>query len=124
MWTPWVSSRGVCATTTLSDVADVGNIKTLSAKSIKDAFDAVLAGNPKFANAKRVDFHEEIGDGAVSVAILASAHAIITWDGAGRFTLKIMTLGEEYLPIPPSCLDRNCRCVFAQAPLLRPCVGT
>jgi len=84
------------------EVADEGEIGSLSAKAIKDALDAVIKVNVKFADAERVDFPNEMGDGSITAAILASAHIIITWDGAGRLTLNIMTLGEEYDPTPPN----------------------
>ncbi len=83
-------------------VGDENEIKSVSASMIKDALDAVVAGSPKFAGAKRIDFSGEIGDGAVSAAILAAGHIIVTWDGAGRVTINTMTLGETYEPIPPT----------------------
>jgi S-adenosylmethionine/arginine decarboxylase-like enzyme len=90
---------------------EVGNdaeVKTMTAKLIKDSIDAliakssnfVFAKNPKFAGAKRVDF--SIGDGAVSAAIVAGGHIIVTWDGAGRMTLNILTFGEKYELVPPT----------------------
>jgi hypothetical protein len=75
--------------------------KKLSATLIKDALDSVIKVN-NFQGAKRVDYAEEIGDGSVSAAIMAAAHIIVTWDGAGRLTLNTMTLGEQYEPVPPN----------------------
>ncbi|KAL3826441.1 hypothetical protein ACHAXA_011250 [Cyclostephanos tholiformis] len=84
------------------EVSDESDVKNLSSTVIKNALDAVVKFNPKFVGAKRVDYADEIGDGSVSAAILASGHIVVTWDGAGRLTLKTMTLGEEYEPIPPT----------------------
>ncbi|KAL7536610.1 hypothetical protein ACHAXR_007280 [Thalassiosira sp. AJA248-18] len=84
------------------EVVEEGDIKTLSAKVIKDALEGVIKANPKFVGAKRVDYSKEIGDGSVSAAILAGGHIIVTWDGAGRLTLNVMTLGEKYEPVPPN----------------------
>ena len=84
------------------EVSDESDIKKLSSTVIKNALDAVVKIDPKFASAKRVDYAEEIGDGSLSAAILASGHIVVTWDGAGKLTLKTMTLGEEYEPIPPN----------------------
>ncbi|KAL3794295.1 hypothetical protein HJC23_012420 [Cyclotella cryptica] len=83
-------------------VFDEAEAKTVTADMIKDALQAVIAANPKFADAKRVDFHDEVGDGSVNAAILADGHIIVTWDGAGRVTLNTMTFGEKYEPVPPN----------------------
>ena len=77
------------------------DVKKMTAELIKDSVDFVVAKNPKFAAAKRVDFSDEIGDGAVSAAILPDGHLIVTWDGASRMTLNILTLGEKYELVPP-----------------------
>mmetsp|Transcript_19521 Transcript_19521/g.35395 ORF Transcript_19521/g.35395 Transcript_19521/m.35395 type:complete len:986 (-) Transcript_19521:61-3018(-) len=74
------------------------DIKKMSIKGVQDALAAVLNANPKFAEAKRVDFSTAMGDGAVSVAIMSSAHVIVTWDGAGRVSINTLTLGEQYQP--------------------------
>lgn len=79
------------------EIEDAGK---MSAKVVKDALSAVLKANPKFADAKRVDYSDSMGDGAVSAAVMASAHVIVTWDGAGRVTINILTLGEQYEPFP------------------------
>jgi spermidine synthase len=84
------------------EVSDESDIKKLSGTVIKNALDAVVKSNVEFAGAKRVDYADEIGDGSVSAAILASGHLVVTWDGAGRLTLNTMTNGEEYVPIPPN----------------------
>ncbi|KAL3786835.1 hypothetical protein ACHAW5_003136 [Stephanodiscus triporus] len=84
------------------EVSDELDIKKLSRMVIKNAVDSVVKSNPKFLGAKRVDYADEIGDGSVSAAILASGHFVVAWDGAGRLTLNTMTLGEEYEPIPPT----------------------
>jgi hypothetical protein len=84
------------------EVSDESDIKKLSTTVIKNALDAVVESNAEFAGAKRVDYADEIGDGSVSAAILASGHLVVTWDGAGRLTLNTMTNGEEYEPIPPN----------------------
>lgn len=73
--------------------------KTMSAKLIKETLDFVIANNSKFAGAKRVDFDDVIGDGAVSAAIVAGGHIIVTWDGASKVTFNILTPGEKYEPI-------------------------
>lgn len=84
------------------EVSDAGDIRYLSPQVIKDAVDAVVGANPKFAGAKRADYSAEIGDGSVNAAILATGHFIVTWDGAGRLTLNTLTLGEQYEPVPPT----------------------
>lgn len=84
------------------EVSDDGDVKTLSANVIFNAFDAVIASNQKFAGAKRVTFDKEIGDGSVNAAILAAGHFIVTWDGSGRLTLNTMTLDEQYDAVPPN----------------------
>ncbi len=56
----------------------------------------------ELAGAKRVDYTNEIGDGSISAAILASSHLMVTWDGAGCHTLNTMMDGEVYEPIPPN----------------------
>lgn len=84
------------------EVSDEGDVKTLSAKVINEAVEAVITSNQKFAGAKRVTFDKEIGDGSVSAAILAAGHFIVTWDGSGRLTLNTMTLDEQYEAIPPN----------------------
>jgi spermidine synthase/S-adenosylmethionine/arginine decarboxylase-like enzyme len=83
-------------------VMDESETSKITAATIKSALEAVIAGNPNFSGAKRVDFSKEIGDGAVSAAILANGHIIITWDGAGRVTVNSMTFGETYEPVPPN----------------------
>ncbi|KAL7504883.1 hypothetical protein ACHAXN_004458 [Cyclotella atomus] len=83
-------------------VFDEAETKTVTAAMIKDALEAVIAANPKFAGAKRVEFNDEIGDGSVVAAVMADGHIIITWDGAGRVTLNSLTFGEEYQPVPPN----------------------
>ncbi|KAL7435927.1 hypothetical protein ACHAXM_006913 [Skeletonema potamos] len=72
--------------------------KTISAQLIKETLDFVIAKNPKFAGAKRVDFNDAIGDGALSAAIVAGGHIIVTWDGASKVTFNILTPGEKYEP--------------------------
>ena len=84
------------------EVSDESDIKKLSTTVIKNALDVVVKSNADFAGAKRVDYADEIGDGSVSAAILASGHLVVTWDGAGRLTLNTMTDGEVYEPIPPN----------------------
>ena len=76
--------------------------KTLSAQLIKDAFESVLEKSSRFANAERIEFTDEIGDGSVNAAIFDEGHIIVTWDGAGRVTLNTMTLGEQYELVPPT----------------------
>ena len=84
------------------EVTDEGDIKSLSAKTIKAALEAVVKSNSIFSGAKRVDYTKEIGDGSVNAAILAAGHIIVTWDGAGRLTLNTMTVDEQYEPVPPN----------------------
>lgn len=84
------------------EVGDEGDIKSLSAKTIKDALEAVIKANSKFIGAKRVDYSKDIGDGSISAAILSAGHIIVTWDGAGRLTINTMTVGEKYEPTPPN----------------------
>ncbi|KAL9190635.1 hypothetical protein ACHAXT_000341 [Thalassiosira profunda] len=79
------------------------DVKKVSAKMIKEALEAVVSSNQKaWGAAKRVDYSTEIGDGSVSAAIMAAAHVIVTWDGAGRLTLNSFTVGEKYDPVPPN----------------------
>jgi S-adenosylmethionine/arginine decarboxylase-like enzyme len=77
---------------------DDKNVKTMSSKLIKETLNFVVAKNTKFAGAKRVDFSDKIGDGAVSAAIIAGGHIIVTWDGASKVTVNILTPGEKYEP--------------------------
>lgn len=83
------------------EVSNEDDAKSLSAELVKTAFEAVL-GKPRFENAKRVEFNDEIGDGTLNAAILADAHVIVTWDGASRITLNTLTLGEKYELVPPN----------------------
>jgi hypothetical protein len=83
-------------------VTDELDIKKLSTTLIKNALDAVVKSSMEFAGAKCVDYANEIGNGSVSAAILASGHLMVTWDGAKHLTLNTMTDGEVYKPIPPN----------------------
>ncbi len=56
----------------------------------------------EFAAANRLNYTNEIGDGSISAAILASGHLVVMWDGTGCHTLNTMMDGEEYEPIPPN----------------------
>ncbi|KAL7453284.1 hypothetical protein ACHAWC_007404 [Mediolabrus comicus] len=78
------------------------DVKKMTAELVKEAIDFVVAENYELAGAKRVDFSDKIGDGAISAAILPDGHVIATWDGAGRMTLNILTLGEKYELVPPT----------------------
>ncbi len=71
---------------------------TMSAKLIKETLDYVISKNADFAEAKRVNVNDEIGDGSISAAIVASGHIIVTWDGASKVTFNILTQGEKYEP--------------------------
>ena len=91
------------------EVGKEEDVKVMTATLVKDTLDFVLANNSKFggekfAGAKRVDFCDEIGDGCVSAAIVPDGHIIVTWDGAGRMTLNILTHGEVYENDPPEAM--------------------
>ena len=84
------------------EVANAADVAQLSAATVTAALDAVVAANrPRLAVAARAEYAAEIGDGCVAAAVLAAAHVIVTWDGAARLTLNILTVGEQYEPVPP-----------------------
>ena len=94
----YTNQKPVAATSLYHFDIDAKSVNTMSTKLIKETLDFVLAKNPKFAGAKRVDFTDAIGDGAVSAAIVAGGHIIVIWDGASKVTFNILTPGEQYEP--------------------------
>lgn len=92
------------------EVGEEEDVKIMTATLVKDTLEFVLANNSKFgggnfAGAKRVDFTDEIGDGCVIAAIVPDGHLIVTWDGASRITLNILTHGEQYEVLPAEAMD-------------------
>jgi len=84
------------------EVTDAKDAKTLSAKMVKKALDALVQANGSHLGpARRADYVAAIGDGAVAAAVLAAAHVVVIWDGGSRLTLNILTMGEQYEPTPP-----------------------
>eukprot|EP00986_Skeletonema_menzelii_P020196 scaffold30474_cov166-Skeletonema_menzelii.AAC.1 len=86
------------------------DVKTMTATLVRDTLDFVLANNSRFgggklAGAKRVDFSDEIGEGCVVAAIVPDGHLIVTWDGASRMTLNILTHGEKYEILPAEAME-------------------
>jgi spermidine synthase len=86
------------------------DINTITPTLVKDTLDFVLANNSRFgagklAGAKLVDFSDEIGDGCVIAAIVPDGHLIVTWDGASRMTLNILTHGEQYEILPAEAME-------------------
>lgn len=61
--------------------------------------DVIIGTSSRYASPERVDFNAEVGDGSLSAVIVSDGHVIVTWDGAGRVTLNVMTVGEKYDPV-------------------------
>jgi len=92
------------------EVGEEDDVKTMTATLVKDTLEFVLSNNSKFgggkfAGAKSVEFSDDIGDGCVIAAIVPDGHLIVTWDGASRMTLNILTHGEEYEILPAEAMD-------------------
>jgi len=92
------------------EVGEGDDVKTMTATLVKDTLDFVISNNSKFgggnfAGAKLVDFCDQIGDGCVIAAIVPDGHLIVTWDGASRITLNILTHGEQYEILPAEAMD-------------------
>ena len=92
------------------EVTKEEEVEAMTAAFVKDTIDFVLANNSKFgkgkfSGAKRAVFSDEIGDGCVIVAIVPDGHLIVTWDGASRMTLNLLTHGEEYEILPSEAMD-------------------
>jgi len=80
-------------------VQNANEAKTISSGLIKDALDVIIGTSSRYASPERVDFNAEVGDGSLSAVIVSDGHVIVTWDGAGRVTLNVMTVGEKYDPV-------------------------
>ena len=81
---------------------EAGQVRRLmSAQLVRDALDAAAGAVPKLAGAGRVDASEELGDGSVSAAVAAAGHVVASWDGGGKLTINVLTLGELYERVPP-----------------------
>mmetsp|Transcript_1085 Transcript_1085/g.2350 ORF Transcript_1085/g.2350 Transcript_1085/m.2350 type:complete len:531 (-) Transcript_1085:58-1650(-) len=76
------------------DVTNVEDIKTLSRTFSKEILDSITGKSQRFASSQ--DAYFEAGDGSVAVISSSSGHIFITWNGAGLFTINILTDGEQY----------------------------
>jgi len=76
------------------EVRNDDEIKTLSRTFAKEVLDSIIEESKRFASSQ--DAYFEAGDGSVAVVSSSSGHIFITWNGAGLFTINILTDGEQY----------------------------
>ena len=76
------------------EVTGGDDVQKLSPSFAKEVLDLVSEGSEYFATSDRRYF--DVGDGSVAVALTSTGHIIVTWNGAGLYTINILTEGEKY----------------------------